>query len=222
SGPLTGDDSTFAQALEVLDQFGLRGRVPAVEAHLARGVSGQIDETPVRTDAKVSIIGSNTMAIGGAAEFLVSKGIRVLERAMQVQGEACEVGERFGRRLRAARSEHDAPFAILWGGETTVHVGEASGRGGPCQEFTLGARRELHGLDDVVVGAFATDGIDGPTDAAGAYGRGAALDDLPHIRRALHDHDAFGYFEAHGGLIRTGPTGSNVNDVMFGIVGAPS
>ena len=120
-----------------------------------------------------------------------------------------------------AQLPEGTPAVIVLGGETTVRVGDAGGRGGPCTELVLAGAIEIAGQSSVAIGAFATDGVDGPTDAAGAWAtpttcdaaRLAGLDPA----KSLIGHDSGSFFERVGGLIRTGPTGTNVNDVMVGL-----
>jgi glycerate-2-kinase len=104
---------------------------------------------------------------------------------------------------------------LLAGGETTVTV-KGSGTGGRSQEFVLAAALELHGERDVVIGSIGTDGVDGPTDAAGAIADGTI--DVTGARASLHANDAYTFFRDHGGLIITGPTGTNVMDVMVAVI----
>ncbi|MFI4897764.1 MAG: MOFRL family protein, partial [Phycisphaerales bacterium JB059] len=113
--------------------------------------------------------------------------------------------------------------AVVWGGETTVRVGEASGLGGRSQELALRAGVDLSGRAGVGVIAFGTDGIDGPTDAAGAVVDGASASRMARGgvdgETALLEHDSHRALERSGSLIRTGPSGTNVNDLMIGVSG---
>ncbi len=132
------------------------------------------------------------------------------------------VGASLARRAIALSRERADACAIVWGGETTVAVGESTGRGGRCQEVALASARELDGQidgDRVSVLAFGTDGIDGPTDAAGASVRGGhsgtwrSMINLGiDVERVTREHDSYVALDAVGALIRTGPTGTNVND----------
>jgi hydroxypyruvate reductase len=114
------------------------------------------------------------------------------------------------------------PACLVWGGETTVTI-RGEGKGGRNQELALAAALALDGWPDLLLMALATDGTDGPTDAAGAVvtgetmarARGLGLD----ARAALHVNDSYRFFDALGDLIRTGPTGTNVNDLLFILVG---
>jgi len=147
----------------------------------------------------------------------------VAEREVMVRGEAAEAGRRLARRAAELGAR---PGAIVWGGETTVSVGDARGRGGRNLEMALAAALELEGRPNMAIGTFATDGVDGPTDAAGAIvtgetcrlARGLGLDPAAALAR----HDSYTFLEAleragYPHLIRTGPTGTNVNDVAVGL-----
>src|SRR5215208_4748131 len=135
-----------------------------------------------------------------------------------LQGEAREVGVMLAKKLRGELSKRPRPFCLIAGGETTVKV-KGEGRGGRNQELALSAVVELAGLENVMIISLATDGDDGPTDAAGAVVTGEsdqraeslALDAVGHLSR----NDAYPFFEALRDLIKTGPTGTNVNDLIF-------
>jgi hydroxypyruvate reductase len=136
-----------------------------------------------------------------------------------VEGEARDVGARMARTAREARP--DRPTCWIWGGETTVTV-TGTGTGGRNQEVALGAAQELHGAErPLVVLSGGTDGIDGPTDAAGAWATPATveraqslgLDPAAHLQR----NDAYAFFDALGTLLRPGPTHTNVMDVAIAL-----
>jgi glycerate-2-kinase len=138
-----------------------------------------------------------------------------------VQGEAGDVARDLVAELRAA-SDGPRPACVIYAGETTVTVGEAAGAGGRNQELALAAAIELEGLPDAAVVALATDGVDGPTDAAGAVvttATAAALRDAGvDPGKALAEHDSHTALDRVGALIRTGPTGTNINDVAVAIL----
>lgn len=229
SGPTVPDPTTFADALTIADRYGLRAALPAaVRAHLERGAAGGEPETPKPGDAvfaatQAVIIGDIALAAGAAAERAVALGYQVRLCGTTAQGEAREIGARFGALLREAR-ERARParrsLCLVMGGETTVTV-RGRGRGGRNQEVALGAAGPIAGLPATLVAAFGTDGIDGPTDAAGAVvdgetlGRARARGLDPAA--ALADNDAYPFFEALDDLIITGPTHTNVNDLWLGL-----
>ena len=223
SGATAPDPSTFFDAAAVLDRYGLRNRVPsAVRARIEQGVAGMIEETPKPGDrlfARVrnTVVGSNRLALDAAAHYARELGFRTLvlsgetrEIARMHAAIAREVAE-FGRPVRP-------PACIVSGGETTVTL-RGDGLGGRNQEFALAAALDIAGLDDVVVFSAGTDGVDGPTDAAGAIADGDTLGRKPDARRYLDANDSYHYFEALGALVITGPTNTNVADVRIMLIG---
>jgi hydroxypyruvate reductase/glycerate 2-kinase len=229
SGPTAPDPTTFADAVAVLDKYGLTDRVPAaVLDHLRAGTRGEIPETPKTLPPSVSnvIIGSNVTALAAATRDAESRGYRVLDLGPFVEGEAKEVAVVLAGIVRSIRERGEPvapPACVLVGGETTVALGPNPGKGGRNQEFVLAAADKLgDGMAGVCVLSGGTDGEDGPTDAAGAVAtaetlaRAAALglDPADHLRR----HDVYPLFDAVGGLVRTGLTGTNVMDVRVILV----
>jgi glycerate-2-kinase len=142
--------------------------------------------------------------------------LEVLDLGECLRGEARDAARALVRELRARRRSE--PFVAVAGGETTVTV-RGDGRGGRCQELALAAALELEHGDGLCLLAAGTDGTDGPTDAAGAFAdfrtaaRGRALGLEPE--RALERNDAYGFFGREGGLVRSGPTGTNVMDLVL-------
>lgn len=218
SGPCTPDPSTFADALGVLDRHGLRERVPArVRAHLEAGVRGARDESPKPGDphfarVRVTIVASLRDALAAAAVAARANGLRPIQLSDALHGEARDAGRRLAAIARCVAPA--TPVCLLAGGETTVTVCGA-GRGGRSQELALAAALELADSERVTLLAAGTDGSDGPTDAAGAFADGATVARGPDAARALADNDAHSFFAAEGGLFRTGPTGTNVMDLVL-------
>jgi hydroxypyruvate reductase len=208
SGPTAPDPTSIAQAWAVLDQYNLRAVVsPAIRAALEHSA-----ETPKPGDALFArvqhvLVGSNALAEGYQPVFLGDTW----------QGEARMVAQALCRRLRA-QPETNQPICLAAGGETTVTL-RGSGRGGRNQELALAAVRELAGVSDVLLVTLATDGEDGPTDAAGALVTGATLARAQAMgldpADFLADNNAYAFFEALGDLIKPGPTGTNVNDLTL-------
>ncbi len=225
SGPTVPDPTTFADALAVLTETALWERVPpSVRAHLQRGAAGDLDETPGAHDpafdrVETVLIGSNDTALTAAAQEAAALGYAVEITGRGVQGEARAVGRRVAEHIVAAAVEQ--PTCFLWGGETTVTV-TGTGRGGRNQEVALSAALALDGVDaDVVVLSGGTDGVDGPTDAAGGW---ASPRSAARIRQAgldpaarLAHNDAYAALRAAGALVRTGPTHTNVADVIVAL-----
>lgn len=230
SGPTVADPSTFADALAVLDRYGLRANAPsAVVEHLERGAAGGVPETLNALSANVHnvILGNNALALRAATVEAEALGYRVLNLGSFVEGETRPVAVALAGIVRSIRADElplAPPACVLIGGETTVTLGPDSGKGGRNQEFVLAVLDKLgeDGMRGVAVLSGGTDGEDGPTDAAGAV---ADEGSWPAIRqrgfditRHLDRHDAYPLFDAVGGLIRTGLTHTNVMDVRLLIV----
>lgn len=170
------------------------------------------------------MIGDVGTAIDAAAKTALGFGFEIVRVDEPISGEAREVGKAFAERIRSVRSEREPgsrPVLILRGGESTVTL-RGDGFGGRNLETALGAVETLSGLSGVALVTFATDGEDGPTDAAGAIvtgdtARPGVAADLK-LSEALERNDSYRYFEAAGGLIRIGSTGSNVNDLLMGFI----
>lgn len=228
SGPTAPDASTFADALRILDKYGLRARVPAsLRARFEQGASGAIPETPKSTDAlfarvRNTVVGSNRLALAAAARRARELGLRPLVLASGVQGETREMARMhaaIAREIVTSGRPIRPPACVITGGETTVTL-KANGKGGRNQEFVLAAALEIADLPRTVVFSAGTDGTDGPTDAAGAIADGATLSRKPDARAFLDRNDSYHYFEPLGDLIKTGPTHTNVMDVRLILVGS--
>ncbi len=227
SGPCAPDPTTFADAWAVLERYNLLDQVPpGVLRHLERGRSGQEAETPGPGDRLFAgvhtvIVAENRTAAEAAVERARALGFHAVLLTTYLEGEAREIGRVLAALAKEqARTGHPLPLpaCLVLGGETTVTV-RGSGRGGRNQEVALGAALALDGWENVLVATLATDGTDGPTDAAGAFAdgdtvaraRALGLDPADHLAR----NDAYPFFAALGDLIITGPTGTNVNDLAF-------
>lgn len=226
SGPTVPDPTTFADALDVLARYEVA--VPhGVRAHLQAGDAGEVDETPKPGDAafqrtSVHVVASSGDALRGAAREAERLGYAARIVGDDVEGEARTVGEQVGLLIRNTLAERPrGPVALLLGGETTVTV-RGRGRGGRNQELALAVAMEIDGTAGVLAASLGTDGTDGPTDAAGAFadggtvarGESGGLD----ARDALRRNDTHPFLRAAGDLIVTGPTGTNVNDVVLVLI----
>jgi glycerate 2-kinase len=248
SGPTVADPSTFAAAMNVLDARGGRAAYPpSVVAWIERGIGGEVPETPkaddwrlTRSDAR--IIGGRMTAVKGAAQAARSRGYDVRVLDTPIVGEARHAARSFAADVRDALATLTRPACVIGAGETTVHV-KGDGVGGRNQEFVLalvpfiadltrsaprgeaesaprdgGAAPASH----IVAASLGTDGIDGPTDAAGA------IVDTTTLHRAaaqrldapafLNNNDSYHFFRALDDLIRTGPTGTNVGDLQVALI----
>jgi glycerate 2-kinase len=227
SGPTAPDPSTYADAWAVLERYQLLDVAPGlVVARLQRGLKGEIAETPKPDDpiferVQNVIIGSNRLAAEAAVEKARELAFNTLLVSTFVEGEAREVAH-VAAALAKEIVRYDRPVTrpacVVWGGETTVTV-QGDGLGGRNQELALAAALALDGWTDVALVALATDGTDGPTDAAGALVTGETV--ARAIRRGLAPvdymarSDSYPFFQQLGDLVITGPTQTNVNDLML-------
>lgn len=222
SGPCSPDPTTYADAIDILERFGV-SPPPAIAARLAAGAEGRLPETPkpgdpgfARTEARV--IATAHRSLVAAAAFLQQRGITPMVLGDSVTGEAREIAKPYAalaRQLRLHAHPMRPPVALISGGEATVTL-RGDGRGGRCSEFLLSLAVELDGLEDTWALAADTDGIDGAESNAGAalapdtLARAAALG--LNAKRLLANNDGYGFFSALGDLVVTGPTRTNVND----------
>ncbi|QEG29355.1 Putative hydroxypyruvate reductase [Gemmata obscuriglobus] len=222
SGPTAPDPTTFADALDVLTRYGLRDATPAsVLHHLEAGRGGLSPETPKQAPPSVEnrVLGSNRIALDAARHRAAALGYRVLDLGAFVEGETREVATAVAGVVRSIWRDAEPlgpPACVLLGGETTVALGGAMGKGGRNQEFVLALGVKLKSeMAGVTVLSAGTDGEDGPTDAAGAVADAATLAQVGTAEEFLRRHDAYHFFERTGGLIKTGLTGTNVMDVRI-------
>ena len=227
SGPTVPDPSTFDDAIRILDKYKLRNSVPSsILKVLQDGQMGLIPETLKPDDPCCKKIinclaADNRIAAIAAAEKGRQLGFNSVVLSTMLTGEASAVGA----MLPAFLSEIDQPDSwiqrpalMIFGGETTVHI-KGKGLGGRNQELALAAVRPMSAMKNSALVTLATDGEDGPTDAAGAFvsdatlGKGLALGLKPED--FLEHNDAYHYFEALDDLLKTGPSGTNVNDLTF-------
>lgn len=229
SGPTAPDATTFADALRIVEQRGVRAQLPAsIVRHLERG-GREIPDTPKVGDTAFErvqnvVIADNSIACEAALRAARDRGFNALLLSTYVQGEAREVAKVLAAIAKEiAASEHPVarPACVVAGGETTVTV-RGDGKGGRNQELALAAAIELADMEDVLILSAGTDGTDGPTDAAGAIADGSTLKRAAEkgldVRLFLARNDAYHLFEPLGDLITTGPTNTNVNDVMLVLV----
>jgi hydroxypyruvate reductase len=215
-GPTVPDPTTFADARAVLRRWGVSPPSAAAE-FLAEGEAGRRPETPKGGEAfagPVVVVADGAAAAEGAAIAARERGLRARVASTLLEGEARLVGARLAARARRLQPG----TMVLFAGETTVTV-TGAGRGGRNQELALAAGIALErSRTGALVASFATDGVDGPTDAAGGIGDAGTVARGERLGRkaaaALAANDALPYLEATGDLLRCGPTGTNVGDVM--------
>lgn len=230
SGPTVPDSTTFKEARQVLERYDLWVTAPgSIKKVLSDGEKGMIPETPKNGDdvfRKVHnvIVGNNRRSSLAAREYLKSASLNSLLLTAALEGEARHVGTilaSVARETLLSGNPVPKPAGIVVGGETTVTVA-GKGLGGRNQEIVLSAALNIKKLDGVVIASLSTDGIDGPTDAAGAIADGntvaAALNMGLEPKSFLSNNDSYHFFSKVGDLIFTGPTGTNVNDVSLVIV----
>lgn len=228
SGLFSPDPSTYAEAMRVLVGSRLCSDVPrSVRLHIERGVAGDIPETPKPGDpvfdrVRTVLAGSNRTALAAAAAAARGPGTRVVELPGFLAGEARECARLFVRRLRdlAGAADPERRVVLVAGGETTVAV-RGNGQGGRNQEFALAAALAMENGEEMAVLSGGTDGIDGPTDAAGAFADGSTCSRARRLGLSPEGHlernDAYSFFQALSDLLRTGPTGTNVADIAIGV-----
>ena len=230
SGPSVPDATTFADALMELDRHGGQDRYPAaVVARFRAGASGAIPETPKAGDPRLSrstarVIGGAQTALDGARTEAQSRGYVVHVIEEPVVGEARLASKGLVEAASRIAKTRSAQVCILAAGEMTVRV-MGTGKGGRNQECALAMARELDALGPAAVAAsIGTDGVDGPTDAAGGVvdtttlARAEAAG-LGPLERYLEDNNSYVLLDALGDLIRTGPTNTNVGDLQVILVG---
>jgi glycerate-2-kinase len=231
SGPTVADSTTFAGAKGVLERYGLWANAPeSIRKVICDGKKGLIEETPKANDIAFTkvhnvVLGSNRTASLAACSYLKSMGLNTLLLTSTMEGEAKTAGvllSSIANEIFASGNPLAAPVAVIAGGETTVKV-TGKGLGGRNQELALSAAIKLTSVHSgVVVASVGTDGVDGPTDAAGA------IVDASTVKRAggfglnphkfLSDNNSYSFFQPLGDLVFTGQTGTNVNDISLIIV----
>ena len=233
SGPCVPDATRASEVRQFLEGADLWSRIPEAARRFVRSAeSGERPETPKPGEpafARVTLelVASNRLALEAAAKRAAELGLapRVIETPLA--GEASTTGASVADSLlyNCVRvpipQPSTAPVCMIWGGETTVTLGDRPGLGGRSQELALSAAQVLTGASGIALLAAGTDGRDGPTDAAGAVvdgdtwaritsrGRDPAID--------LARHDAYPALDAVGALVKPGLTGTNVMDVVIGI-----
>jgi glycerate-2-kinase len=230
SGPTVPDSTTFNDAVGILEKYELWKKAPpSIRKVLTEGEKGIIPETPKAGDEAFKrvynvVIGNNRIASQAACGCLKAEGLNPLLLTATMEGEARHVAvilASIGREVSVSGNPLPKPAGIVAGGETTVTV-TGKGLGSRNQEIALAAALKLKEQDGVVVASLSTDGIDGPTDAAGAIADGRTVARAFRLglktEEFLANNDSYRFFEKLGDLVFTGPTGTNVNDVSVIVV----
>ncbi|MBD3217838.1 MAG: DUF4147 domain-containing protein [candidate division Zixibacteria bacterium] len=242
SGLTVPDKTTFQQAMGIIEKYGIAGSIPIrVMELITDGVAGYVEETPSNenpcfTKSTNVLLGTNALALRAAAEKAGALGYNPFLLTSRVIGEAREIAKFYAGLAQeaAASAERDnthklpgggsykKPVCILAGGETTVTI-RGNGKGGRNQEMALAFLSEVadrpEAYPGILFASVATDGNDGPTDAAGGF---ASVDLMKKAEEAgmeingyLADNDAYSFFSRIDGLIKTGPTNTNVCDLQI-------
>jgi len=235
SGPCIPDGSTVADVTELLQRANLFSRIPAACRDYLTGVTrGTVPETPAKSHPAFAhitgrVIGNNRLALDGVAAKAEEHRLTATVAAERLEGEAARAGELIAEALIAAAAQGANNTCFAWGGETTVTLDAAhaaTAGGGRCQEIALAAARVLHQAGGDAAGiallAAGTDGRDGATDAAGAIVDHttwhAVVDGGRDPARALTAHESYKALRAASALIPRRDTGTNVNDVVIGVI----
>ena len=227
SGPTVPDPTTFGEAMEIIAKYQLSQELPLpIRDHFQKGISGEIPETPKENDPAFEnthniIVGNNHTAAQAAAEQAAIEGFNTLLLTTRLKGEASQLGPMLAsiaQQVHQTGEPVPRPACIIAGGESTVTL-RGDGRGGRNQEVALSAVADLDGLPDTFLVTLATDGDDGPTDAAGAVVTGNTLSQANHQgldhAEYLSRNAAYDFFDPLGDLFKPGPTQTNVNDISF-------
>jgi hydroxypyruvate reductase len=227
SGPTVPDPTSFGEALSILGKFDLTIKIPpSILDYLTQGVEGKYPETPkfgdpIFTRVSNTIIGNNKLSCQAAKVQAVAEGYKCFILSTRLQGEARVAGRILGsiaKQITTSKEHIFRPACLIAGGETTVTL-TGNGHGGRNQELALASSASLQGLSNTMLITLATDGEDGPTDAAGAVVTGKTLDRGRSLGldadEFLLRNDSYHYFHPLGDLIITGPTGTNVCDLTL-------
>ncbi len=227
SGPTVADPTTVSDAIATLRKYSLLDRVPeSVRAYL----DSAVDESPKPGDSRLArsvtrLIGSNVTAAAAACAQARTLGYTARVVTTSLVGEASIVGADVAREARDECSREKHPVALIFAGEPTVTV-RGTGSGGRNQELVLGAAVAMSGTPGMAVASLGTDGVDGPTDAAGAVADGESIAKARSLGlnpvATLAANDTHTFWKALGALVRTGPTGTNVMDIVVALAVPPT
>ena len=227
SGPTVADPSTYGDALAILHRYVPSEQVPpAIMHHLEQSAEGRWPETakpgdPIFERVSTTVIGDNTLAAQAALRQAQQEGFHAAILTTTLEGEARDVGRFLASiacEMASSGNPLPRPACLIVGGETTVTL-RGTGHGGRNQEVALAMVHAMAGLERTAVLTFATDGGDGPTDAAGAIVTGETWQRAQqrgcNPTHFLANNDAYTFFDSLGDLIRIGTTQTNVNDLTL-------
>lgn len=230
SGPTVPDESTYSDCIKIIDRYNLSDRLPGIVAeYFKNGAAGSLPETPKAGDPVFErvqnlIVGNNRECLLAAQERAVSLGYNTIVLSSQIEGEAREVAQVFaaiGKEISQANLPMEPPACVLAGGEPTVTI-QGKGKGGRNQELALACAIAIDGWEGISLLSAGTDGTDGPTNAAGAIVNGTTCKRARQMelnpREFLLANDSYAFFETLGDLLKTGPTRTNVMDIICMLV----
>ncbi len=216
SGPTAPDPSTLQDVWAILEKYNLTKKIPAsIIKHFEKGIETPKPGDDLFHNVSNVLVGNNELAAKAAAKEAEKYGFQTINLGNDWQGEARDVAKKLVDKLLNCDK---VPVCLIAGGETTVTI-QGSGKGGRNQELALAAVPLLAGKQNLMLISLATDGEDGPTDAAGAVVTGETYEKAKTSGLSpesyLHNNDSYQFFEKLGDLLKPGPTGTNVNDLMF-------
>ena len=231
SGPTVPDGSTFEDAYSIIQKYSLEEKISnSVCGFLGSGKIGEIEETPehgnkIFDNTQNVIVGSNKIALNAAEKRAKDMGYNTIVLSSLVEGESREAAKFFAaiaKEVSRTGTPVSKPACIIAGGETTVTI-RGKGKGGRNQEFALSAAMEIEGFEGVVILSAGTDGTDGPTDATGAIVDSNTCKDARkkfnlNAEEFLSRNDSYNFFKKTGEHIVTGPTMTNVMDIMISLI----
>ncbi|WP_343692319.1 glycerate kinase [Chitinophaga sp.] len=218
SGPTVPDPSTFADAMAVVEKYQLTDLLPlSIYLHLERGCAGSIAETPKPGHPRFAhtytfLAGTNQIALEAAANTASQMGYDTHILTSTLTGDATTIARSLVEKAKNWKGKR--PACLLAGGESTVTV-TGRGLGGRNQQLALAAGIALNGQEGITFLSAGTDGTDGPTDAAGAITDAAIMQSGNNAQKHLEEQDAYPFFQKAGGLLITGPTQTNVMDIII-------
>ena len=225
SGPTSPDHTVIYEALSIVEMYSARKIAPAITAYLEEGAESGQGHTvkagdPLFERVRNTLVGTNYQATTATSRAAREMGFTAESVDVVLDGEARNAARLLIRALVEA-DDIEKPHAFVLGGETTVTV-RGQGNGGRNQELSLAAAIEIDGMRRVAVATLATDGIDGPTSAAGAIVTGETCQQARRLgidpQEYLDNNDSHTFFSKLDSLVETGPTGTNVNDLAFVLV----
>jgi len=231
SGPTVPDEETFFDVLRIIEKYKIESKLPSlVMKYIKSGQRGERPETlksdnPVFERVKNIIVGNNAIAVKAAERAAIASGFDTEIISSSISGDAEDIGRMFASKIKeiySSKRKSSRPICIIAGGETTVTI-RGGGKGGRNQHLVLSALNELMDFDgNFIFMSVGTDGTDGPTDAAGAFISPEIISEVKRreldFRRSFEQNDSYTFFSKVNALIKTGPTGTNVMDIMIAIL----